>query len=112
MGEVLPIADSAPEALLAARESLEAARSRPCRRPAGRVSIHAAAAFERHFTPKELGGLWGLSDTKIRRMFENEPGVLREGAPSRRFGRKLKRRYYTLRIPESIAVRVHRRLCS
>jgi hypothetical protein len=39
-------------------------------------------------------------------MFRDEPGVLKEGEPSRRLGRVLKRRYYTLRIPESVAERV------
>jgi len=69
-------------------------------------------AGERHFTPKEIAKLWGLSETKIRRLFEFEPGVLRLGEPSRRVGRKLKRSYYTMRIPETVALRVHRRLTS
>ena len=67
-------------------------------------------AFEPHFSPGEVAEMWGLSDTKVRRMFQNEPGVLRVGEPSRRLGRKLKRSYYTLRIPESVARRVHNRL--
>jgi hypothetical protein len=74
------------------------------------TSSMSGLAGERHFTPKELSGLWHLSETKIRRLFEMEPGVLRIGEPSRRVGRKLKRSYYTLRIPESVALRVHRRL--
>jgi hypothetical protein len=86
---------------------------RPCRRPEGRgvhARMHGSSAFEPHFAPKDLAVLWRLSDTKIRRMFEDEPGVLREGEPSRRLGRKLKRRYFTMRIPESVAIRVHRQL--
>ena len=71
----------------------------------------AEVVFERHFQPKELAELWGFSDTKVRAMFEDEPDVIREGQPSRRLGRKLKRRYYSLRIPESVAVRVHARMC-
>ncbi len=67
-------------------------------------------AGEQHYSPKEIAQRWGLSETKVRRMFEAEPGVLRIGEPSRRVGRKLKRGYYTMRIPESVAVRVHRRL--
>lgn len=68
-------------------------------------------AGERHYSPKELAH-WGLSESKIRRLFENEPGVLRLGEPSRRVGRKLKRSYFTMRIPETVALRVHRRLTS
>ncbi len=61
---------------------------------------------ERHFAPEELGAAWGLSGDTVRRLFEREPGVLViERAASH--GR---RRYRTLRIPESIAQRVHRRL--
>jgi len=65
---------------------------------------------EHHFQPADLAKLWGLSPTKIRRMFEDEPGVLRIGQPSRRVGRILKRSYHSLRIPESVAQRVHDRL--
>jgi hypothetical protein len=43
-------------------------------------------------------------------MFEGEPGVLRLGEPSRRLGKKLKRRYFTMRIPESVAIRVYERM--
>jgi len=43
-------------------------------------------------------------------MFADEPGVLRIGEPSRRVGRKLTRRYYSLRIPHSVAERVHTQL--
>ena len=60
---------------------------------------------ERHWTPEQLGELWGLSADSIRRLFEHEAGVLViERTRSRR------RRYRTLRIPESVAVRVHRKL--
>jgi len=67
-------------------------------------------ALERHFSPKALGQAWGISDTKVRRLFEDEPGVLLIGEPSRRLGRKLKRSYFTMRIPESVAIRVHERM--
>jgi hypothetical protein len=66
--------------------------------------------LEKHFTVKELAEAWGLSDTKVRRMFHNEPGVVLVGEPSRRLGRKLKRGYYTMLIPESVAVRVYERM--
>ena len=72
------------------------------------VSTHIALPeiLERHFSVQTLAELWGLSTDAIRDLFENEPGVLTIGA--RTSGRK--RRYVTLRIPESIAARVYRRL--
>ena len=68
------------------------------------------AFAEQHYAPAEIAQKWGLSDTKVRRLFQDEPDVLRIGEPSRRLGRKLKRRYYTLRIPESVAERVYKRM--
>jgi hypothetical protein len=64
-----------------------------------------SAANERHYTPEQLGELWGLSADTIRRLFEREEGVL--VVERERNGR---RRYRTLRIPESVVERVHRRL--
>ena len=61
---------------------------------------------ERHYSAEELGKLWNLSGDTVRRLFEREPGVLViERARSRNA-----RHYRTLRIPESVAERVHRRL--
>lgn len=62
---------------------------------------------ERHFSPQELSIAWGCSAEKIRILFRKEPGVLR--LPSRGSGNG-KRGYVTLKIPESVAIRVHRRL--
>ena len=64
-------------------------------------------AAEKHFTPSELAEQWKLSPETIRRLFQDEPGVLKmpnAGGPSG------KRRYKTLRIPASVAARLHRRL--
>lgn len=69
-------------------------------------------ATEKHFTPNQVAERWGLSPSKVRRIFVNEPGVLLTGEPSRRVGRILKRGYWTMRIPESVVERVHRRLAS
>jgi hypothetical protein len=68
----------------------------------GRNALHA----ERHWSPTELANLWALSADTIRKLFANEPGVIAIGnrSPSR------KRRYVTLRIPESVVARIHRRL--
>jgi len=85
------------------------------RAPAGNVrengpAVEALAVIdfhaERHYSVADLAMLWNLSEKTIRRMFENEPGVLQWGNLESRF----KRAYTTLRIPESVALRVHRRL--
>jgi hypothetical protein len=49
--------------------------------------------------------MWGLSEKTVRRMFEEEDGVLQWGNPETR----RKRGYITLRIPESVLLRVHRK---
>jgi hypothetical protein len=61
--------------------------------------------FERHYAVEELASIWGVSDDFVRRLFLHEPGVVvffkyRPG----------KRTYRTMRIPESVARRVHRRM--
>jgi len=65
---------------------------------------------ERHYTVAEIAAMWNLSKDTVRRMFQDEPGVLVFGG--RLSGRK--RRYATLRIPRSVLERVHRQysLCS
>ena len=60
--------------------------------------------FERHFTPKELAELWRLDESTIRRLFQDEPGVLKIGEA----GRRTKRDYVTLRIPASAAARFYK----
>ena len=62
-------------------------------------------AFEQHFTAQDLANLWKLDETTIRRIFQDEPGVFKVGRSNRRDG---KRGYVTLRIPESVALRVYR----
>jgi hypothetical protein len=62
--------------------------------------------IEKHYSVSELASSWQLSENTIRRMFEDEPGVLRWGTTECRF----KRRYITLRIPETVVLRVHRQL--
>lgn len=64
------------------------------------------SALERHFSIQELAILWNLSEKTIRRLFEDEPGVIEIGSAEQRF----RRAYVTRRIPESVAQRVHRRL--
>jgi hypothetical protein len=61
---------------------------------------------EKHFAPDELAELWGVSTETIRSIFRNEPDVLKIGDT----GTRHKRAYLTLRIPASVAERVHKRL--
>jgi hypothetical protein len=64
------------------------------------------AMDERHFTPAELAELWGVSVQTIRELFKDEDGVLKLGSD----GTRNRRAYKTLRIPHSVAERVHTRL--
>jgi hypothetical protein len=66
-----------------------------------------AVTSERHFTVKDIAGVWNVSPVAVRRLFLNEPGVLVIG--QREVGRG-KRVYRTLRIPESVVSRVMDRL--
>ena len=62
------------------------------------------AALEKHYRVRELAALWGFSDNTIIKIFASEPGVIRlESGVGRR-------KYTTLSIPESVALRVHQRL--
>jgi hypothetical protein len=71
--------------------------------------LNPALAEEKHYTPDELGELWAVSPQTIRNLFFDEPGVLR--LPSRRTGKKA-RSYVSMKIPESVAERVHKKYSS
>jgi hypothetical protein len=69
--------------------------------------------IEPHYTVSEVAKQWHLADATVRRLFADEPGVLTIGAGSRLVrspGQKYKRRYFTLRIPRSVFLRVQERL--
>jgi hypothetical protein len=68
------------------------------------ASVHA----ERHYAVTEIAEMWNLSADKVRELFEHEPGVLVIGEQHSRH----KRRYVTLRVPQSVVERVHHRLSS
>lgn len=61
---------------------------------------------QKHFTVPELAKQWKFSPSFIRSLFENEDDVLKIVRPEL----KHKRGYTNLRIPESVARRVHARL--
>jgi hypothetical protein len=63
----------------------------------------ASMAKERHYTVEEVSKIWNISRDTVRRLFRNEPGVL---VLRDRSGHR-KRRYTTLRIPQSVLESVH-----
>jgi transcriptional regulator GlxA family with amidase domain len=71
------------------------------------TSVPLPVAFEHHFSVDEIAELWGLSRDSVIRIFEREPGVVIVQTPK---GNRGRRGYRTLRIPESVALRVHRRM--
>jgi hypothetical protein len=74
-------------------------KAKPRTKPEIGVSGH-------HYSPVELAGAWGVSVETVRSIFREEPGVLKLG----KTGTKYRRGYFTLRIPQEVAERVHRRL--
>jgi hypothetical protein len=50
--------------------------------------------------------IWNLDEKMIRRIFGDEPGVVSIESEESRY----RRAYRTLRIPESVLLRVHRRM--
>jgi hypothetical protein len=68
---------------------------------------HEPPLRERHYSVSEIGEIWNLSRDAVRKIFKDEPGVMKIGDD----GSRSKRGYHTLRIPESVMERVYRRLC-
>jgi hypothetical protein len=62
-------------------------------------------AFERHFTEGELAKLWHVHRTTVHRRLEDQPGIIE--FVSQTPGKKKR---VSRRVPESVAVRVHRDL--
>lgn len=70
------------------------------------IQLETSVHIERHYAVTEIAEMWNLSPDKVREIFEDEPGVLVIGERNPR----RKRRYVTLRVPQSVLERVHRRL--
>ncbi len=66
----------------------------------------ADLASEKHYSVIEIAKLWALSEKTVRRIFEREPGVIHWSTEERLH----KRGYRTLRVPETVLHRVHRKL--
>ena len=69
-------------------------------------STGAPPSSERHYSPSEIAELWNLSVEMVRRIFQDEAGVILLQSPAK----KGKRPYKTIRIPQSVLDRVHKRL--
>lgn len=65
----------------------------------------AASLLTQHLTPAEIAKAWRIDETTVRRIFLDEPGVLKIGRLTAGRG---KRSYVTLRIPADVAERVYR----
>ena len=63
-------------------------------------------ANEKHYSVIEIAKLWALSEKTVRRIFEREPDVIRWSSEEKLH----KRGYRTLRVPETVLHRVHRKL--
>ena len=63
-------------------------------------------AREKHYSIIEIAKLWALSEKTVRKMFEREPGVIHWSTEEMLH----KRAYRTLRVPETVLYRVHRKL--
>lgn len=51
--------------------------------------VGSTPAFdEPHYSVAELAGIWRLDQSTIRRMFQDEPGVLKIGKAGRRDGKR------------------------
>jgi hypothetical protein len=70
------------------------------------LEVQDVPVDEAVFTAEELAQTKKVHPSTIRRLFLDEPGVIRFGSGRRR-GR---RQYYTIRIPQSVAERVFRRM--
>ena len=63
-------------------------------------------AIEKHYSPDWIAERWDLGIEKIREIFKDEAGVIHVGRGESRF----KRGYFSMKIPESVIIRVHARL--
>ena len=84
-------------------ERLRATVEKTAERSAKAESAHEKGS---HYSVKELASLWGLGVDKVRELFEDEPDVIKLKNPAK----KGKRGYTSLRIPETVAEKVSRRL--
>jgi hypothetical protein len=78
--------------------------------PASNLQRKPAAATyqESHHTLPHWAKLWGYSEDTLRPYFASHPSVIKIERPED--ARKHKRRYTSLRIPDSVALQVYEQL--
>ena len=70
------------------------------------------ALIEQCLTVADIAPKLKLSTDAVRRLFQDEAGVLKIGHETRRIGKQYRRHYFSLRIPVSVFQRVEDRLRS
>ena len=70
------------------------------------IEEHSIEPLERHCSVQEVAGAWRISDACVRRLFEDQPGVLHISMPRLLHNRKHKP-HVLLRIPASVVERLH-----
>lgn len=68
------------------------------------MSAQTIPALEQHYTVEQIAQAWAVSPVTVRRIFRDQPGVLK---PKGRKTFLSARSYDALRIPASVAARVH-----
>lgn len=62
---------------------------------------------EQHYSVQQVAEMWGVSETTVRRLFEDQPGVVRISIPRMMRNRKQKP-HVLLRIPGSVLARLYK----
>jgi AraC-like DNA-binding protein len=75
-------------------------------------SVGQTISEDQHYTPAELAAKWHFSPNTIRRLFEDEAGVMKLTAGPRSTRNVRRRHMVQLRIPARVALRVHARLAN
>ena len=66
----------------------------------------ASIAIQKHYSADQLAEMWAISADTVRKLFRDDPDVLKIGSGETRN----KRGYVVLRIPESVVRRTHAKL--
>ena len=69
---------------------------------------NTSPSTERHYSPAEIAEMMGLSANTVRRMLENEPGIVCITTLNRTI-RGTERNHKTLRVPASVWHRIHQK---
>lgn len=64
-------------------------------------------ATEKHYSAAQVAEIWGVSEATVRRLFEDQPGVLRISMPRLMKSERKHRPHVRLSIPASVLARVH-----